>query len=292
MSKEEVSLWSVDQVVTWLVANGLDDLDEKFISHHVDGKKLLTLTDQILLSEFKIRGATPRGVIMSFIEGTLNTTVLPVLICPAHNQLLNIFCKTDEVMICVGCLLSTHLKHDYCAPEDAIKERKCDLQTVVGRLVDHAKKKGERAMQVTDGIAALDRSYDGAMKGIEDEFRALHELVDAKKEEMVVELKRIRAESLKPLEEERACITHELGECTTLVDRIKKVTSSEATSAEVMVLLGDVKTLSDKATAVLDIKSSSNVDTNPEILLSFDESKLKTIKEAIKTVGSVREKGE
>ncbi len=56
----------------------------------------------------------------------------------------------------------------------------------------------------------------------------------------------------------------------------------------------EIKKASDKAKVILEAKSdvSSSSSKKPEVVLSFDETKIKSIKEIIKTIVSVREKGE
>ena len=101
---DEVKAWSVEQVVAWLVENGLEDLDEKFVVHKVDGTRLLSLTDDDMLNVLKIKSTRVRGLLKELIEG-LSLAVIPssVLVCPVHNEPLKAFCEQDQELVCMEC---------------------------------------------------------------------------------------------------------------------------------------------------------------------------------------------
>ncbi len=64
---DEVKAWSVEQVVDWLTENRLEDLDEKFVVHKVDGTRLLSLTDDDMLNVLKIRSGLMREALKAKI---------------------------------------------------------------------------------------------------------------------------------------------------------------------------------------------------------------------------------
>jgi hypothetical protein len=286
---EDVKAWSVDQVVAWLVENGLEDLDEKFVAHKVDGTRLLSLTDDDMLNVLKIRSAVMREALKAKIEG-LSLAVIPssVLVCPLHNKPLETFCEQDQELVCVQCLVTTHNSHRVCSPEAAIEGKKKALKETKTKLVSHATTTDTLLGEVVKDIAVLNTSLEASIEAIETQFSELHELLDVKKDEMLSEVKRLHSECLKPLEDLTSRHNEVMRECKDLLAQMEKILSDE--TKEIKVLDGESKKSSDKAKRILESKVVSS-SKKAEIVVMFDESKIKSIKEAITSIGSVAEKG-
>ncbi len=288
---EEVKAWSVDQVVAWLVENGLEDLDEKFAAHKVDGTRLLSLTDDDMLNVLKIRSAAVRDLLRAKIALLSHVdAVIPssVLMCPVNNEPLKAFCEQDQELVCMGCLLTSHFKHEYCSLEAAIEGKKKALKETKTKLVSHATTTDAMLGEADKDIAVLNTSLEASIKAIETQFSELHDMLEIKKEEMLSEVKRLHSECLKPLEDITSRHNEVMRECKDLLAQMEKILSDE--TKEIKVLDGESKKSSDKAKRILESEVVSSIK-KAEIVVMFNESKVKSIKEAITSIGSVAEKG-
>jgi hypothetical protein len=277
MSKkiDEVKAWSVGQVVAWLVENGLEDLDEKFVAHKVDGTRLLSLTDDDMLNVLKIRSAVTREALKAKIDLLSHVdavTPSPFLVCPTHNKPLDVFCEQDEELICVDCFLSSHKSHAVCTPKEAIEGKKKALKETKTKLVSHATTTDAMLGEADKDIAVLNTSLEASIKAIETQFSELHEMLDVKKDEMLSEVKRLHSECLKPLEDIQSQHNEVMRECRDLLAQIEKILSDE--KKEIKVLDGESKKSSDKAKRILESKVVSS-GKKPEIVVLFDNDKIK-----------------
>ncbi len=96
--------------------------------------------------------------------------------------------------------------------------------------------------------------------------------------------------SLKPLEDMTARFTEDIAKCRELIRQVEKVLEEVL---EIKVLEGESKKAIDKAKVILEAKSLvSSSSKKPEIILSFDETKVSSIKKAVSTIVNLREKGQ
>jgi hypothetical protein len=105
---------------------------------------------------------------------------------------------------------------------------------------------------------------------------------------MLSEVKRLYTECLKPLEGITSQHNEVMRECRDLLAQMEKMLSDETN--EIKVLEGESKMISDKAKRILESKTVS-ASKKPEVVVVFDKDKVKSIKEAITSIGSVSEKG-
>jgi hypothetical protein len=299
--------WSVDQVVAWLIDNDLADLDEKFVAHRIDGKRLLALTDDEMLNVLKIRSSTIRGLLMEKIKAIMNSAaglvsnhdaVGPVTptkdqMCTSHGKPLHAFCRQDCMLICFECLLTTHFKHDYCSPKDAFDEKKKALEKTKASLQAHEQESEQLLSEVAYEIVALQSSLEKASSDAECLFSELHDLIELRKRDMFDDLNRIHAECLKPLEEIKKAHKEAVLQSQALIVDIESILSQ---AHEMTLFHSESNAISDKAKAVLhfDASSQESVMTNkkPRISVYFSEKKLKSLQETMKSFGTVKAKGD
>ncbi|XP_074602382.1 WD repeat, SAM and U-box domain-containing protein 1-like isoform X2 [Brevipalpus obovatus] len=102
INANNVSRWSVDQVVQWLDTLGLEKYSEVFMEHQVDGVELLHLSHDSLLTVLKITILAHRNKLLRAIQGLKNPLWQHLSVSDDDNSLIvpeELYCPiTHEVM--------------------------------------------------------------------------------------------------------------------------------------------------------------------------------------------------
>lgn len=91
-SKLLVSDWSEEEVSSWLVEEGLEDLVDSFKANNIDGPELLGLTKDTLTTELHIESVGLRGKLLRKVEELKGACVCPGVpdefLCPITRELM------------------------------------------------------------------------------------------------------------------------------------------------------------------------------------------------------------
>ncbi|KAK7163520.1 hypothetical protein R3I93_007547 [Phoxinus phoxinus] len=99
---------------------------------------------------------------------------LQEMICPQHEKLLEIFCRTDQTCICYLCMVDEHKNHDTvsAAAERTEKQRKLgDIQR------KHQQRVQERLKELEELREAVETHKRSAQAAVEDSERIFTELI-------------------------------------------------------------------------------------------------------------------
>ena len=141
------------------------------------------------LKELKIASSYKRETAAS--DGGAGKTVVPL--CPTHtNKELELYCGTCEEMICAHCAIrgGAHHAHDYALLDEAFKLFHAELsrsleplESQLERVRDALRELDKRRGEVDD----QERMVEGA---IDDVMTQLYQILDARKSELVSQLRR------------------------------------------------------------------------------------------------------
>ncbi|KAK7896402.1 hypothetical protein WMY93_021727 [Mugilogobius chulae] len=115
--------------------------------------------------------------------------------CPEHQQLLELFCDTDEKMVCTVCVPLEHKNHELLSLEEACERRRSSLlhtQTQTQHMVE------QRLLKVEEINRCVELKAAGALlrgaAGEEESFKPAQELLQQLEQE-ICELERINTEA-------------------------------------------------------------------------------------------------
>ncbi|KAI5615168.1 hypothetical protein C0J50_3393 [Silurus asotus] len=97
-------------------------------------------------------------------------------ICPRHDKVLEAFCRTDNMCICVSCLLEEHKGHDTISSAGEREEKQAKLQVDKTTIVEKRKEKESKVQEVLKAADAHARTTE---QSIEDAKLALSLLVSS-----------------------------------------------------------------------------------------------------------------
>ncbi|XP_050995357.1 tripartite motif-containing protein 5 isoform X2 [Labeo rohita] len=117
----------------------------------------------------------------------VKAAVIPV--CPKHDKLLEVYCRTDQKCVCMHCLLDDHKGHDTVPSTTERKEKQIKLthsQTKVKQTIQTKEKELQKMkMDITSHSDAAKKAVDNSKKV----FSELVKLIEKKSLEVIEEIK-------------------------------------------------------------------------------------------------------
>ncbi|TRY91006.1 hypothetical protein DNTS_023024 [Danionella cerebrum] len=102
------------------------------------------------------------------------TGQLQEMICPRHEKLLEIFCRTDKLCICYLCTIDEHKNHDTVSAAAESNERQEELTET---LKNWQQKIQEKEKKLEDLTACLESQKRSAQEAVEDSEKTFTELM-------------------------------------------------------------------------------------------------------------------
>ncbi|XP_073705465.1 uncharacterized protein [Garra rufa] len=102
------------------------------------------------------------------------TTRLQEMICPQHDKLLEIFCRTDEQCICYLCMLDEHKNHDTVSAAAERTEKQRQLGEMLRKYQQRIQERQEELEELREAVESHKRSAQAA---VEDSERIFTELI-------------------------------------------------------------------------------------------------------------------
>jgi hypothetical protein len=204
--KASVARWSVEEVVSWLTENGMEDLDEKFVAFKVDGTQLLALNEE-KFNVMKIRSTSFRRSILDFVSSSRPCSPVPT----PHEE------EED---------IKGHQHASEKGDETASSPSLSALSKLQGRLETLLKSKEGGLTTLVGDLSTLTSSSETTSGEIEALFLHLHDLLDKKKDELLKDVKKIHQECATPLVESKTRGEKEVHEVRELLSLVAKASST------------------------------------------------------------------
>ncbi|CAL8347333.1 unnamed protein product [Merluccius merluccius] len=94
--------------------------------------------------------------------------------CKKHNQLLQLFCQTDQVCVCLVCTVTDHKSHSVVPLEEEFKEKKAPLRKMESEVQQMIQERKRKIQEINDTV---DRSKADADREIADGEQLLIDLM-------------------------------------------------------------------------------------------------------------------
>ncbi|XP_043082540.1 E3 ubiquitin/ISG15 ligase TRIM25-like isoform X2 [Puntigrus tetrazona] len=96
------------------------------------------------------------------------------MMCPRHDKLLEIYCRTDQRCICMLCLVEEHKNHDAVSIAEASKEKKRYFKETQIKIQKIIQQKEKGVQKLREAVVSYKRS---AQTAVEDSERIFSELI-------------------------------------------------------------------------------------------------------------------
>ncbi|KAM9322924.1 finTRIM family, member 67 [Pholidichthys leucotaenia] len=129
-------------------------------------------------------------------------------ICPRHDKLLEVYCRTDKRCICYLCLTDEHKGHDIVLAEEELEQKQRQLGEMKQSSQLRIQQREKKAQELRQAILSLTRS---AREAAEESDAVFTELIRS------LELKRFEVRELVKAQEKMA-----IGEAERLLEQIQR----------------------------------------------------------------------
>ncbi|XP_050961727.1 tripartite motif-containing protein 16-like protein [Labeo rohita] len=96
------------------------------------------------------------------------------MICPQHDKMLEMYCRTDQRCICMLCLMDEHKNHDTVSTAAARTEKQAHLEETKKKVSQRIQKKEKDLQELREAVESHKRS---AQTAVEDSERIFTELI-------------------------------------------------------------------------------------------------------------------
>ncbi|KAL7872499.1 hypothetical protein SRHO_G00074820 [Serrasalmus rhombeus] len=119
---------------------------------------------------------------------------LPEKICSQHDKLIEIYCRTDQQMVCYLCMMDEHMGHSTVAASAERKEKQNELKEMQRKSKQRLQEKEKKLQEVKQAVKTLKSSAQAAVEDSERIFTELIRSIEKKRSE-VTELIRAQEEA-------------------------------------------------------------------------------------------------
>lgn len=119
--------------------------------------------------------------------------------CPQHNEVMKLFCRTDQQLICNICFLDTHKDHDTTSTLTERTQRQKVLIEIQKEVQQRIQEKEKDFQALKEEAEAVDQSADKAVEDIDRFFHEMFQHLERKYSE-----KREQVEAMREVEMSRA----------------------------------------------------------------------------------------
>ncbi|XDV27855.1 hypothetical protein PO909_031324 [Leuciscus waleckii] len=99
---------------------------------------------------------------------------LQEMICPLHDRLLEMFCRTDQICVCMLCMANEHKTHDTVSPVEERTEKQNHLEETKIHFQQRIEERQKELEELREAVESHKRSAQAA---VEDSERIFTELI-------------------------------------------------------------------------------------------------------------------
>ena len=153
---------------------------------------------------------------------------------PRHEKKeLEFFCKICEVSICNACALTDHEGHAKILLEEAANERKLQVKSAIESQKEKVQAKKNEITKLDENCVKIQEQFAKVTRSVQQFAENIHQVIDAKKQEIINEAENQARESLQRLGIKKGEIEHEVKMSQASVEKAEALLK-RSPSAEIM----------------------------------------------------------
>nr|XP_055059511.1 tripartite motif-containing protein 16-like protein [Misgurnus anguillicaudatus] len=109
---------------------------------------------------------------------------LQQMICPQHEKLLEIYCKTDQLCICLLCMMGKHKQHDTIPAKEERTKKQKELKETQRKYQQRVQESQKKLQELRDAVETHKRSAQTAVDDTERIFTQLIQTIERRRSEV------------------------------------------------------------------------------------------------------------
>ncbi|XP_065118149.1 tripartite motif-containing protein 16-like [Paramisgurnus dabryanus] len=109
---------------------------------------------------------------------------LQQMICPQHDKLLEIYCKTDQLCICYLCMVGKHKNHDTIPAKEERTEKQKEVKEMQRKYQQRIQESQKKLQELRDAVKTHKRSAQTAVDDTERIFTQLIQTIERRRSEV------------------------------------------------------------------------------------------------------------
>ncbi|KAM9332899.1 tripartite motif-containing protein 16-like [Pholidichthys leucotaenia] len=158
------------------------------------------------------------------IEATSN---LQDNICPRHDELMKIFCRTDQQCICYLCSLDAHKGHDTVPAATERAEKQAELGGNRSKIHQRIREKSNHLMQLHQRLRAVNVFADNAFRDCDKMFKELISHIEKESSAVKQKIRSQQETEVNQVKELQEKIQQEITELKKKSSELEKLSSTE-----------------------------------------------------------------
>ncbi|XP_065122302.1 E3 ubiquitin/ISG15 ligase TRIM25-like [Paramisgurnus dabryanus] len=197
---------------------------------------------------------------------------LQEMICPQHEKVLEIYCRTDQLCICLLCTLNKHKNHDTISVEEERTEKQKHIKKTQKKYQQKIQESQKMLQELRDAVETHKRSAQTAVDDTERIFTQLIQSIEKRRSE-VTQLIR---------DQEKTAVSRAEGLLKRLEQEIDDLRRRDAELEQLLHTDDHIHFLQSFQSLSVPPGSSDSLNFTVSSLLSFDD--------VVKSVSHLREK--
>ncbi|XP_074533963.1 E3 ubiquitin-protein ligase TRIM11-like [Halichoeres trimaculatus] len=147
--------------------------------------------------------------------------------CEKHDKLLELFCKNDQMCVCVLCSVTDHRTHDVVPLKEGYEGKKAELGKTEADIQQIIQKRRLKIEEIKQSVELSDKNADREMAEGVQVFSALKERVERSEAELIHTLKEKQRETQKQAEGFIKELQQEISELEKRSSEVEQLSHSE-----------------------------------------------------------------
>ncbi|XP_068579146.1 E3 ubiquitin-protein ligase TRIM39-like [Cebidichthys violaceus] len=147
--------------------------------------------------------------------------------CTKHDKLLELFCKTDQMCVCMLCTISEHKNHDVVPLEEEYEGKKAELVKTEAEVQQMIQKRELKIQEIKHSVELSEEDADRAIADGVQVFTALKESVERSQTELIDTIKENQRKTEKQAEGFIKELEQEIAELKKRSTEVEQLSRSE-----------------------------------------------------------------
>ncbi|XP_074534294.1 E3 ubiquitin-protein ligase TRIM21-like [Halichoeres trimaculatus] len=148
-------------------------------------------------------------------------------ICEKHDKLLELFCKNDQMCVCMLCSVTDHRTHDVVPLKEEYEGKKAELGKTEADIQQMIQKRRLKIEEIKQSVELSDKNADREMAEGVQVFSALKERVERSQAQLIHTLKEKQRETQKQAEGFIKELQQEISELEKRSSEVEQLSRSE-----------------------------------------------------------------